>query len=60
MAAKNAVTRGDHNGNIMIDKEHSYTNIDPMAAVINGMLFVIKKMGTQPSVYESRGMLVLE
>lgn len=60
MAAKNAVTRGDHNGNIMIDKEHSYTNIDPMAAVINGMLFVIKKMGTPPSVYESRGMFVLE
>jgi len=60
MAAKNAVTRGDHNGNIMIDKEHSYTNIDPMAAVINAMLFVIKKMGTPPSVYESRGMFVLE
>jgi len=31
-----------------------------MAAVINAMLFVIKKMGTPPSVYESRGMFVLE
>lgn len=34
-AVGNAVTRQDHNGNIMLDKEKSRQRIDPIAAVIN-------------------------
>ena len=59
MAVKNAVTRTDHNGNIMIDKEHSFTNIDPLAAVINAVTFIIRKPEKKPSVYETRGIRVI-
>jgi phage terminase large subunit-like protein len=56
MAMGNAVTRSDHNGSIMLDKEHSFTRIDPAAAVVNGFLFVVKKPENKVSVYESRGL----
>jgi len=59
MAAKNAVTRRDHNGNMMLDKEHSFTNIDPMAAVVNGMVFIVRTPEKKVSVYESRGLRVV-
>jgi phage terminase large subunit-like protein len=57
MAAKNAVTRSDHNLNMMLDKEKSFENIDPMAAAVDGFVFIVKKPETEdPSVYETRGM----
>ena len=34
-AISNAVTKRDHNENIMLDKEKSTNRIDPIAAVIN-------------------------
>ena len=59
IAMGNAVTRSDHNGNIMLDKEKSYSRIDPAAAVINGFSFIVRKPEDETSVYEERGMLVL-
>jgi phage terminase large subunit-like protein len=56
MAAKNAVTRSDHNKNFMLDKEKSFENIDPMAAIIDGFVFVVKPPEKTVSVYETRGM----
>jgi phage terminase large subunit-like protein len=55
MAAKNAVTRSDHNKNMMLDKEKSFENIDPMAAIMDGFVFVVKR-AAEISVYETRGM----
>jgi len=55
MAAKNAVTRSDPNKNIMLDKQRSFENIDPMAAAVNGFLFIVKKPAPTKSVYEERG-----
>jgi phage terminase large subunit-like protein len=54
MAAKNAVTRSDHNLNMMLDKEKSFENIDPMAAVIDGFLFIVKPPEDPTSVYDTR------
>jgi len=56
MAAKNSITRSDHNKNIMLDKEKSYENIDPMAAVMDGFVFIVKKPDEETNVYEERGM----
>lgn len=42
MAAKNSVTRSDHNKNMMLDKEKSFENIDPMAAIMDGFVFVVR------------------
>jgi phage terminase large subunit-like protein len=56
MAAKNAVTRSDHNKNFMLDKEKSFENIDPMAAIMDGFAFVVKNPEAKPSVYETRGL----
>lgn len=56
-AISNAVTRQDHNQNIMLDKSKSVERIDPIAAVINAhvraMLFK-----EEPSVYQTRGVLI--
>jgi hypothetical protein len=43
----------------MIDKEHSFANIDPLAAVINGMTFIVRKPEKKLSVYETRGLRVI-
>ena len=59
MAAKNAVTRSDHNKNMMLDKETSFENIDPLAAVIDGFLFIVKKPEVKPNPYESHGIRFL-
>jgi phage terminase large subunit-like protein len=55
-AMGNAVTRTDHNSNIMLDKEKSFERIDPAAAVMNGYTFIVRKPEKKESVYESRGM----
>lgn len=53
-AIGNAVTREDHNGNIMLDKAKSTNRIDPIAALINAHVrSVINE--TDESVYENRG-----
>jgi hypothetical protein len=44
---------------MMLDKEHSFTNIDPMAAVVNGMVFIVRTPEKKVSVYESRGLRVV-
>lgn len=55
LAAKNAVIRQDHNKNMMLDKEKSTENIDPLAATMNGMTFIVRKP-EKKSIYETRGM----
>lgn len=55
LAMGNAVTRTDHNGNMMLDKDKSYQRIDPAAATINGYTFIVRKPEQKPSVYETRG-----
>ena len=53
-AVGNAVTRKDHNGNIMLDKEKSTQRIDPLAALINA--HTLAMTGLKTSVYNTRGM----
>lgn len=56
-AIGNAVTRADHNENIMLDKLKSTNRIDPIAAVINAHVRVMLK---EPDyVYNSRGISAL-
>lgn len=57
-AVGNAVTRQDHNENIMLDKDKSTNRIDPIAALINSHVRVMLNRDTE-SVYESRGMLII-
>ena len=54
-AIGNAVTRKDHNENIMLDKEKSTNRIDPIASLINAHVRV-KIQIDERSVYEKRGM----
>lgn len=56
-AMSNAVTRQDHNDNIMLDKSKARERIDPVAALINAHVRVLRSEG--PSVYEQRGLLRL-
>lgn len=58
MAISNAVTRKDHNDNIMLDKGKSIQRIDPIAALLNAHVRVILNEDTT-SVYENRGIRVL-
>jgi phage terminase large subunit-like protein len=53
-AVGNAVTRKDHNGNIMLDKDKSTQRIDPIAALINAHTQAM--VGRKKCVYETRGM----
>ena len=55
----NAVTRQDHNENIMLDKDKSRQRIDPITAMINAHVRAIVAEINKPSVYETRGALVL-
>lgn len=56
-AIGNAVTRQDHNENIMLDKNKSTNRIDPIAAVINAHVRVMLK---EPDyVYNSQGIMSL-
>jgi phage terminase large subunit-like protein len=53
-AIGNAVTRQDHNENIMLDKNKSTNRIDPIAAVINAH---VRAMVKEPDfVYNDRGL----
>ncbi|SDX45366.1 Phage terminase-like protein, large subunit, contains N-terminal HTH domain [Marininema mesophilum] len=57
-AISNAVTRQDHNENIMLDKDKSTNRIDPIAALLNA--HVRARLRTEgPSIYEGRGLLTL-
>jgi len=57
-ALGNAVTRQDHNGNIMLDKSKAKYSIDPAAALMNAH---VRTMVYQPkdSVYKHRGVIFL-
>lgn len=57
-AISNAVTKQDHNKNIMLDKEKSSECIDPIAALINAhyRVMIIKK---KKSIYETRGVITM-
>lgn len=57
-AISNAITRMDHNENMMLDKAKSTQRIDPIASVINAHVRAIApKEEDEPSIYESRGLL---
>ena len=56
-AIGNAVTRQDHNENIMLDKDKSVQRIDPIASVINAHTRVYLKEADY--VYNTRGLLSL-
>lgn len=57
-AISNAVTKMDHNKNIMLDKEKSSECIDPIAALMNAHFRVMinKK---KKSIYETRGVITM-
>lgn len=57
-AISNAVTKQDHNENIMLDKDKSTNRIDPIAAVINAHVRAMLS-ADESSVYETRGILTL-
>lgn len=56
LALGNAVTRKDHNDNIMLDKGKSTRRIDPAAALINAHVRAMTHED-KPSVYRKRGVL---
>lgn len=56
-AIGNAVTRADHNENIMLDKTKSTNRIDPIAATINAHVRTMVKEVKNP--YDDRGLLGL-
>jgi phage terminase large subunit-like protein len=58
LAIGNAVTRQDHNDNLMLDKSKSTRRIDPIAAMINAHVRVMANID-DTSVYESRGIASL-
>jgi phage terminase large subunit-like protein len=58
-AISNAVTKQDHNENIMLDKDKSTERIDPIAALINAHVRAMLLAGEEPSVYETRGVITL-
>jgi len=55
-AMSNAVTREDHNNNIMIDKKKARERIDPVAALINAHARAMVADKPKRSVYERRGL----
>jgi phage terminase large subunit-like protein len=55
-AIRNAITKEDHNGNIMLDKSKSKYRIDPAAAAINSHSRAMLRPKPKKSVYEERGM----
>lgn len=57
-AISNAVTKQDHNENIMLDKDKSTERIDPIASLINAHVRSII-FEDQTSVYEERGIRTL-
>jgi len=57
-AISNAVTKQDHNKNIMLDKDKSSECIDPIAALINAH-FRVMLSKKKKSVYETRGVIVM-
>lgn len=57
-AISNAVTKQDHNENIMLDKDKSTDRIDPIAALINAHVRAMLDEDTT-SVYETRGVITL-
>lgn len=54
-AVSNAVTRTDHNQNIMLDKSKATERIDPLAALINAHVRAMVAAPQKKSVYEERG-----
>lgn len=56
-AIGNAVTREDHNENIMLDKAKSTNRIDPIAALINAHVRVMRDDDKNP--YDDRGLNIL-
>lgn len=54
-AISNAVTRQDHNGNIMLDKDKSTERIDPIASLINAHVRAMLNPDNT-HIYEKRGM----
>jgi phage terminase large subunit-like protein len=58
-ALSNAVTRQDHNENIMLDKAKAAQRIDPIAAVINAHTRAMVVPVNKKSIYEERGVLSL-
>jgi phage terminase large subunit-like protein len=57
-AISNAVTKLDHNKNIMLDKEKSSECIDPIAALINAH-FRVMLSKKKKSVYATRGVITM-
>jgi phage terminase large subunit-like protein len=55
----NAVTRQDHNENIMLDKDKSTQRIDPIASLINAHVRAMLRPKAKRSIYEDRGIMVL-
>ena len=58
-AVGNAITREDHNENIMLDKSKSKRRIDPIASVINAHVRAVVNEPPKKSVYEERGVRTL-
>lgn len=58
-AMSNAITRQDHNENIMLDKKKSRDKIDPVAALVTAHVRGIHRAGPQKSVYEESGIFFL-
>lgn len=54
-AIGNAITRTDHNGNIMLDKQKSTNKIDPIAAIINAHVRAHINEAPKKSIYETKG-----
>jgi len=59
MCAQNAVVQRDPAGNRKLDKAKSVGRIDGMVALAMATGVAMSKEVTGPSVYESRGLLVL-
>ena len=58
-AISNAVTRKDHNDNIMLDKGKSTERIDPIASIINAHVRVMTNEVPDCPYDEGRGIIVL-
>ena len=56
-AMGNAVTKKDHNDNIMLDKGKATQRIDPVASLINAHVRV--RVEPKKNIYESRGMRIM-
>ena len=54
-AIGNAVTRQDHNENIMLDKDKSTNRIDPIASLINAHVRAMLLQEDNTSIYNERG-----